>query len=303
MSIAGEQVQEEDDDDDDALQIGGRVMTVGVSYTGSRDRLDFFNEVQRILKELGFDEKKPRRKMPQDSVTVNHYYYSPLGGLNNNTIILRPHAYGEIRDNYDSSVMEKTDEVIKDIKNDSLFGKLVLLHGEPGTGKTTLLTSMMRELNQTGYSFVVITNPSQFFTDQAYYYSVISQNDKSIFILEDVEELFDSEAKKMRVEEVSNFLNMTDGILGEGRKDVFFCTFNYDLKKMDQAMTRGGRSMANINFPKLTDNEALALLEKYHPTGHWKQSDLEVETLGPERQLALSDVFEMIHRRKGNGKE
>jgi len=51
-------------------------------------------------------------------------------------------------------------------------------------------------------------------------------------------------------------LNMTDGILTEGRQDIFLLTFNEKFDGLDPAVIRPGRCLAKIEFPKLSQEQA-----------------------------------------------
>jgi ATP-dependent 26S proteasome regulatory subunit len=60
---------------------------------------------------------------------------------------------------------------------------------------------------------------------------------------------------------VSNILNLTDGILGDCLNIQIIATFNMKREKIDQALLRKGRLIAEHKFDKLSINEVNKLLE------------------------------------------
>jgi hypothetical protein len=60
---------------------------------------------------------------------------------------------------------------------------------------------------------------------------------------------------------VSNILNLTDGILGDCLSIQIVATFNMKREKIDQALLRKGRLIAEHKFSKLTIEESNSLLK------------------------------------------
>jgi hypothetical protein len=75
-------------------------------------------------------------------------------------------------------------------------------------------------------------------------------------LLEDCDELIRGEAKKSTGQALSRLLNLTDGLLGQGRKVLVGITTNEDLSQLHPAVTRPGRCLASIAVGAFPPDEA-----------------------------------------------
>lgn len=130
---------------------------------------------------------------------------------------------------------------------------LVLLHGMPGTGKTTFirfLTGMVKKR----FIFLppafgdILSNPG--------FLPFLTENKDSIIIMEDAENVVKKRDLEQNHSQISNVLNMSDGMLGDILKQKFIFTFNCDLEKIDEAITRPGRCKARYEFGPLATKRA-----------------------------------------------
>jgi ATP-dependent 26S proteasome regulatory subunit len=89
----------------------------------------------------------------------------------------------------------------------------------------------------------------------------------SILIIEDAERVISDREGHGSPAGVSNILNLTDGILGDCLSIQIVATFNMKREKIDQALLRKGRLIAEHKFNKLSvdeSNNLLKHLEKDH---------------------------------------
>jgi hypothetical protein len=77
-----------------------------------------------------------------------------------------------------------------------------------------------------------------------------------LLLLEDCDELIRGEAKQHTGQALSRLLNLTDGLLGQGRKVLVAITTNEDLARLHPAIVRPGRCLARIEVPALPFREA-----------------------------------------------
>lgn len=159
-------------------------------------------------------------------------------------------------------------------KLDSNDVGLYMLHGEPGTGKTTYIRHLIRKIPKR----VIFVSPSMAdrFSDPEMIPFLMKYPD-SVIIIEDAENVIQSR-KGGGNQSVSNLLNLSDGILGDCLKFQIICTFNTPKSSIDDALLRKGRLLKSYEFNKLEVEKTNSLLKTL---GH-KEID---------KELVLSDIY------------
>ena len=134
---------------------------------------------------------------------------------------------------------------------------LVLLHGTPGTGKTHYLKYLASKIKNKRVLFIppfladFITSPEMT--------PFLIQNAGSVLFIEDAEKVI-TDRNTGGGNGVSNILNITDGILSDILNIQIVATFNMDKKKIDEALLRKGRLIAEHKFDALPIEDAQALI-------------------------------------------
>lgn len=129
---------------------------------------------------------------------------------------------------------------------------LYLLYGKPGTGKTSFIKDV---LSKTLKKALFI---SPCFTEDLTSPSLISllmDYPDSILVIEDAETVL-MERKADNSSAVSNLLNLTDGFLADFLNLKIICTFNTELKNIDEALLREGRLKGMHEFAKIQPERA-----------------------------------------------
>lgn len=84
-----------------------------------------------------------------------------------------------------------------------------------------------------------------------------------LLVLEDTGELLRPDAKSIIGQGLSRFLNVVDGLIGQGLRVLVLVTTNERIETLHPAVARPGRCAANIQFDPLCEEEATAWLERH----------------------------------------
>jgi hypothetical protein len=132
---------------------------------------------------------------------------------------------------------------------------LVLLHGKPGTGKTSYIRHLTGILKK---RMIFISPESANKISSPEFLGLFEDYPNSVIVIEDAENII-SERKEGENSAISNLLNLTDGLLADCLKLQVICTFNTDVSKIDKALLRKGRLIAIYEFNSLQKQKAQAL--------------------------------------------
>lgn len=88
-----------------------------------------------------------------------------------------------------------------------------------------------------------------------------------LLVLEDTGELLRPDAKSIIGQGLSRFLNVVDGLIGQGLRVLVLVTTNEEIGTLHPAVARPGRAAANIEFAPLTRSEASAWLKGHGVEG------------------------------------
>jgi hypothetical protein len=132
---------------------------------------------------------------------------------------------------------------------------LVILHGPPGTGKTSYIRHLCGLTDKP--KLFIPPNLAVRIADPEFI-NLLHDNTNSILLIEDAEELL-AKRDGPGGNAVSNLLNLSDGLLSDGFHIQIICTFNADLARIDKALLRKGRLIASYEFGPLTQPKAQAL--------------------------------------------
>jgi hypothetical protein len=228
-------------------------------------------------------------------VSVQFWTYGQHGPISSNREVSVP-EWGDLEGNYTSQTRMALDRLMQNF-TPAHGGQLILWHGEAGTGKTFALRALAWEWRD-WCELQYIVDPDSFFGEHAdYLMSVLTQPGYAempdprvmhrmmmtggyvdfpgadedgegskawrLLILEDTGELLTPDAKSIIGQGLSRFLNVVDGLIGQGLRILVLVTTNEPIKALHPAVARPGRCAANIEFEPLSLEESNAWLERH----------------------------------------
>lgn len=142
---------------------------------------------------------------------------------------------------------KEVDELIRKRLGQKNDKGIVLLHGLPGTGKTTYLRYLVGKIKKR----VLFLSPSVAGNlMNPDFIELLIDNPNTVLIIEDAENII-KDRKHNSSSSVSNLLNISDGLLADFLNVQLICTFNSSLTMVDSALMRKGRLIAKYEFGKL----------------------------------------------------
>lgn len=204
---------------------------------------------------------------------MDGFYLTPIGTLDAPLV----------RENYTQEVVDGFDFAINDLKSSNPFGRLVIVNGPPGTGKTYLIRGLINELENNTIVLIPpkliaeIDGPSLLPT----FIHHKKRNQRPItLIIEDADACL---APRMNdnISSISSLLNHTDGILGTLLDLKIIATTNQDHIAFDEALTRAGRLSRHIEVNELSAEKANEVYKRL----------TEDEEHSYDRPTILADVY------------
>ena len=160
--------------------------------------------------------------------------------------------------NYGEGFVKIHEKIVSRLNEDKGKG-LVLLHGLPGTGKTNYIRHLCGQLNKE----IIFIPP--FMADSIAspdFITFLLEHTNSILVIEDAEKVvLDRDGDGSSRQGVSNLLNITDGLLSDCLSIQIIATFNTSRDRIDKALLRKGRLIAEWKFDALSVEDSNKLLK------------------------------------------
>ncbi|GET45670.1 AAA family ATPase [Capnocytophaga felis] len=178
-------------------------------------------------------------------------------GLEIKTHTIKPYRI-DFETMYNDDFLEIHNRVKNVLTNDTKG--VVLFHGIAGSGKTNYIKWLTSQIPNKKFIFIPTTMIGSL-TDPAFIGLLIG-NKNSILVLEDCENyIAERTVFNSNTDVVSSILNIADGMLSDVLECQLICTFNSDISKIDPALLRKGRLIAEYKFKELTVEKANKYLQ------------------------------------------
>ncbi len=163
-----------------------------------------------------------------------------------------------IPENYTNDFIEKSKDIVSALNEKDGKG-IVVLHGEPGSGKTFYLRHLCKVVKKK----ILYIPPAlvRYMADPGFI-EMLRRHPNSVLIIEDGDNIVRKRDEFQDSQDVSSILNLTDGILQDILKLQVVITFNTDIANIDQAFLRKGRLIAEHKFLPLPKEKSQALMNK-----------------------------------------
>lgn len=189
--------------------------------------------------------------------------------------------------NYAADVLKGYETVIKDMNSNTPAGRMAVLNGEPGTGKTYLVRAMLMDVPNATFLLIPPTmipelsgpNLISLLLENRHSFSA---NGPTILVLEDADYCL-APRKSDNMSAISSILNMGDGIFGSLFDIRILATTNAETQEIDPAILRAGRLSARIDVDKLSSLEATNVLKRLIP-------DTKVSV---NKRMTIAEVYKM----------
>ncbi len=226
------------------------------------------------------NRKEGLLKFDTGDVHSENRVYMIISGVNGPTLRQVPISPLELTvDNYTPAICNDYQKIKNEILTKSPSGRLAILEGPPGTGKTSFIRGLLNEnLNirivflpsnmlssLSGPTFIDLFLPDE--DDVKYGSEEEAASKRTVIILEDADDALASRNPN-EMSLMSNLLNLTDGILGAVADLYVIATTNTPIKDFDSALLRPGRLSVYSKFGKLDAITAMKVANRVRPGWH-----------------------------------
>jgi len=195
-----------------------------------------------------------------------------------------------VESNYSAEVMSTLTNCLTELKSRTPKGRLLLLSGPPGSGKTTLIRSLLNRLDSTiifipAGDVVNLSGPAIV----PVLLNGTPRHRPITFIVEDADSLI-AIRERESMTGLAVLLNLSDGILGDLLDIRVLATTNATADNIDPALLRPGRILAHMHIGAMNPERATSCLQALLGDTS-AEIDLSQAANGANGEVLLSEVY------------
>lgn len=167
-----------------------------------------------------------------------------------------------VKENYPKDVLENYHHIVECIGSNSPCGRLVLLDGLPGTGKSYLIRALMHDVE--AKPIIIPSSVISQITGPDILPPLLEQKHKTapmLIIIEDADIALVTRSKG-NFGAIAELLNLGDGLLGELLNVRVIATTNAERTDLDDAIVRPGRMCRHLHLGLLDHNNTNEIYTK-----------------------------------------
>ena len=239
-------------------------------------------EYETFIKKIISKDKKAKRKDRElNIICFNPHEGIYLKSFKTNKVNI------DIENNYNDDFVDVSNEIITRLSKRHDNG-IVLLHSVPGCGKTSYLRYICQNIKNK--RIIYLPPDLTHRLAEPDFMTFLLQTPDSILLIEDAENSLQKRDAGGN-QAVSNLLNNSDGLLGDALKLQVVCTFNCDIKNIDDALLRPGRLIAEYKFEKLKKEKVTKLFKKLYG----EESEILSKYTGED--MTLAEIYNMDQKK------
>jgi len=274
------------------LVMPGTILHLQLRADGDEIVIRALSADQKLLDQLKIKFEELTAKQPKLAGGVYVLIVDPSG--------IKTHYLGYagipiVRDNYTPEVLDDYDKMVEELSKKEPFGRIALLEGPKGTGKTYIVRALTQAVPNSQFIYI----PAQMIQALAgpdLLGTLLSnlQSETSVtLIVEDGDEAI-RKRDGGNDSQVSTLLNLGSGILGDLLDIRIIITTNLELQDIDEAVARKGRLIRHSRVNALPPEQANRILSRLGLQNPQTTQPFTKPTL-------LADVYAKAYDQTDNG--
>ena len=260
-----------------------------LTVTGNYVSVQIMSHDQKLVEEIR-EYFKPMWLPPEKK---GHIYAIVRNGMHLGLNSIGNAGIPLVDGNYTKKVMDDYKFAIKDLNSESPSGRIVVMRGPAGTGKTHLIRAMLLQVPDAMFVLIspeVVTNlagPELLPLLMNYRGGATGP---IVLILEDADRCLVARADE-NMSLIQSLLNLGDGILGSLLDVRIVATTNADELKMEQAIMRPGRLSKMLDVNHLDFDTARSIFTRLLPDTKLLPENLKKDNPHHRLQMTLAEVY------------